>query len=103
MKYSTQDSEFDIEIHDIPLTIKYTGWEDTGRTSGPPENCYPPEGELDFQVFIGEDDITALIAGDILKKIEDACWERLRDDARPYEEQRADFEYDRMREDRYFS
>jgi len=34
------------EVPDVMLAITFNpGWYDPGRISGPPENCYPPEGE----------------------------------------------------------
>jgi len=33
--------------------ISYTAWYDPGYTSGPPEDCYPPEGDCDVEFHEG--------------------------------------------------
>ena len=46
---------FYVELCDgseISIPVKWRGYSDSGQLSGPPENCYPPEGEmeLDYQL-----------------------------------------------------
>ena len=46
---------FYVEVDDgkeTPINVKWRGYSDSGRLSGPPEDCYPPEGEmeLDYQL-----------------------------------------------------
>jgi hypothetical protein len=46
---------FYVEVDDgqeTSITVKWRGHSDSGRLSGPPEDCYPPEGEmeLDYQL-----------------------------------------------------
>jgi hypothetical protein len=33
----------------VEVTTETEGWEDPGRTSGDPEDCYPPEGESEVK------------------------------------------------------
>ena len=48
--------------HDV--TIKFAGYYDPGKLYGPPENCYPPEGEVEWE-------IVGLPAGVVLAKSEE--------------------------------
>ena len=32
----------------IEVSVKYSGYSDPGRCSGPPEMCYPPEGDMEL-------------------------------------------------------
>lgn len=32
----------------ITVTVDWTGYSDPGRLYGPPEDCYPPESELEI-------------------------------------------------------
>ena len=46
---------FYVELRDgseIAIPVKWRGYFDSGQLYGPPENCYPPEGEmeLDYQL-----------------------------------------------------
>jgi hypothetical protein len=43
---------FYVEVDDgkeVPITVKWRGYSDSGQLSGPPENCYPPEGEMELE------------------------------------------------------
>ena len=35
---------------EVNIEITYTGYSDPGRVSGPPEDCYPPEGEIELEI-----------------------------------------------------
>ena len=39
-------TDIETRVCGIPCIVRVTHWEpyDPGRTSGPPESCYPPEG-----------------------------------------------------------
>ena len=42
--------------HEIDLTIVFSGYSDPGRTYGLPENCYPPESEVEFHTVAVDGD-----------------------------------------------
>lgn len=41
-----------LEIDDVKYEVEfnYKGWYNPGCTYGPPENCYPPEGETEYTI-----------------------------------------------------
>jgi len=39
-----EEAEFNVDLC-ITATVRCVGYSDPGKSSGPPENCYPPEGE----------------------------------------------------------
>jgi len=34
---------------EVDVIVTYSGYDDPGRTTGLPENCYPPEGEINVE------------------------------------------------------
>lgn len=64
-----------VTVSDIDFDVEYDAYSDPGKTSGPPENCYPPDAGMDFAVFIGDVDVTDVLAQSVLDKTEDACWD----------------------------
>ena len=34
---------------EVDVAVTFSGYYDPGQTYGPPENCYPPEGEVNIQ------------------------------------------------------
>lgn len=52
------DVSLEVESDDGEITyrIDASGWYDPGRTWGPPDQCYPPEGELEIIRCIRLDD-----------------------------------------------
>ena len=38
------------DSYDLVIDFVSSGYYDSGRTSGPPENCYPPEGDEDREL-----------------------------------------------------
>jgi len=70
-----EEAEFNVDLC-ITATVRCVGYSDPGRCSGPPENCYPPEGENEGTlkcVMIGDvrlyPDMTALAARDAVSAI----------------------------------
>lgn len=55
-KWTTE--EFQVELDNVIFDIKVDVYYDSGRTYGPPEDCYPPE--LDFDDW----EITRVTIGD---------------------------------------
>lgn len=60
--------------NDLPLLVTYEGHDDPGQLSGPPENCYPPDSEMNV--------LSTTLNGEPyepteeqLQLIEEACWE----------------------------
>ncbi len=49
------EEDSDWELLKITLTVKGNGYYDSGRLYGPPEHCYPPEGELEIESILGPD------------------------------------------------
>ena len=57
---------------EVTVEVTYTGYSDPGRVSGPPENCYPPEGELELDVGgLG----TYVIPDSEYERLEELAWE----------------------------
>lgn len=58
------------------ILVKYKGYYDSGNTSGPPEYCYPPEGEMEVEYqlpdFVEIDDLDT-----IHQQIEGEAYEQL--------------------------
>lgn len=84
------------------LVITFTGYYDEGKTYGPPETCYPSEGEVTFQTVSVDGgpaqdfDTWAKSAGltsDELRKLEGKAFEVLADEDE--DEYRADDYEDR--------
>ena len=42
---------FDFSGTEHSATVRFYGYNDPGKISGPPENCYPPEGESLFEIM----------------------------------------------------
>lgn len=36
------------EEYEIDVEIEYSAFRDPGKTSGPPEDCYPPDNEMEI-------------------------------------------------------
>lgn len=50
-----QKGKFTVTVVDVKgeehdLTVKFSGYTDSGKLYGPPEHCYPPESEMDFEI-----------------------------------------------------
>lgn len=63
--------------HEFDVLVKWRGYSDPGNASGPPEYCYPPEGEVEFEVI-------GLPPGEVPadgeeERIEQECWDELED------------------------
>jgi len=68
----------DVDGNEHDVLVKYQGYSDPGFISGPPENCYPPEGEIEIEV-------TGLPAGvipddDEQERLEELAFQHLVDD-----------------------
>lgn len=69
---------------EITFTVTYDAMYQRGYTTGLPEDCYPPESDLDIEsiepdiavVPYSPEHIAELLDSPvILEKIEDACWD----------------------------
>ena len=58
--------------------VEYKGYSDPGNTYGPPENCWPPEGEVEILsiIFDGQPFIAAESEGE---RIEQLAFEHLQE------------------------
>lgn len=70
--------EFYVELHDgseEAISVEWRGYYDEGRIDGPPERCYPPEGEivLDYQLPADAHDSAATLHA----QIEQRAWDKL--------------------------
>ncbi len=68
----TTEIKLDDEL--LTLEVEYSGWYDPGVCSGPPENCYPPEGEMEWHisrawVWIEEASMDIQLTQDQIKEI----------------------------------
>lgn len=66
-----------IYIGDAALTVSYSGYHLPAKTSGPWEDCYPEEGELNLDSVVLQDgrDITDKLNQRYTDKLIEACWE----------------------------
>lgn len=48
-------NEDDYEYHTVALQVEGSAYYTPGRLYGPPENCYPDEGEVEITSVIGPD------------------------------------------------
>jgi len=46
----TKDVYFEHGDKEYTASVYFSGYDDPGRCSGPPESCYPPEGEFNYEV-----------------------------------------------------
>jgi len=82
----------------ITLQIEGRSYFQSGRTYGPPEDCYPDEGDTEVEAVIGPDGtdwhnkLTSDEQGQILMMVQDNCM----NDTEDYEE---DEDYDDEEED----
>ena len=51
-KVTRYQGEGEVCLEEVVITanFKMSGYSDSGCISGPPENCYPPEGESEIEV-----------------------------------------------------
>jgi len=54
---SISDEEFSsrFEFKELDLEVSGSSWYNPGYTSGPPEDCYPDEGDTEIDSVIGPD------------------------------------------------
>ena len=74
------DATITVDDTDYEVLVKYKGYSDPGRFSGPPENCYPPEGEMEIDVIGLPPGITP--SDKEQERLEDLAYERLHEDTR---------------------
>ncbi len=67
---------------DIELYVKGKGYVDSGRLSGPPEYCYPAEGEIEI-VFIEDENGKEWAYSDLSDKEVDLAVDLLWENAEP--------------------
>ena len=46
----------DVHGNEIDIVVGYKGYSDPGKLYGPPEDCYPPEGEIEITYITGVDE-----------------------------------------------
>ena len=76
--------ELDGRTYDVYVEVTARGYYDSGCCSGPPENCYPPEGEMDIlslKSSIMDSDGVEVTDPVEIQRILDALPEELIDDA----------------------
>ena len=90
--------ELDGCTYDVYVEATAHGYYDPGRTYGPPENCYPPEGEMDILSLKSSvmdsdgqeitDPVEIQRVLDALPEglIDDALWESFDDHSHGYED-----------------
>jgi hypothetical protein len=66
--------------NEYDVDVEYKGYSDPGRTYGPPENCYPPEGEIVILKMSGlPDGVTVANEDKAMEYIDEQCFEDLHD------------------------
>ena len=107
--YYSGEGKVDIELDpeaNLTLTLKFKvrGSSDPGCTYGPPERCYPPEGEeerevigVELKALVGHNEwvTVASAEGPFTAKVADAFYLAYSDqlDGAPFEEDARDPEY----------
>ena len=74
----TDEGEFEIEVE-----VSWEGYYQHAKVSGPPEDCYPEEGEMNLTAIEPADDLPPGITKDMFKeacskadeRLTDAAWE----------------------------
>ena len=80
--------ELDGLTYDVEATVQGSGYYDPGRGSGPPEDCYPPEGEMEILSVVADitDSDKRVVTGEEHQRVmatlgdealTDALWEAL--------------------------
>ena len=46
----------EVEGREIRINVNHSGYDDPGVVNGPPEGCYPPEFDLDYQILSAVDE-----------------------------------------------
>lgn len=54
-KVSPDDDEFEFEYQTITLQVEGRSYFTPGKYYGPPENCYPDEGDTEIESVVGPD------------------------------------------------
>jgi hypothetical protein len=67
----------DVDGNEHEVTVTYRGYSDPGRTYGPPEECYPPEGEMDIAIDGIPDGVDFGDRDALHQRLEDQAWEHL--------------------------
>lgn len=76
---NVSEDDFNFEYQTITLRVEGRSYFQSGKYSGPPENCYPDEGDTECEAVIGPDDkdwdhlLTASERCTILEMIQDNC------------------------------
>lgn len=72
----TDEAEFEIEIE-----VSWEGYYQHAKISGPPEDCYPEEGEMNLTAIEPADDLPPGITQEMFKEACSTAEERLTDAA----------------------
>lgn len=76
-------------LHDLAeteLVIHFDAWYQPAKLTGPWEDCYPEDSELDiYEIRTREDNAdVAIIDEEEQERIEQACWDAYTEEARKY-------------------
>lgn len=95
--HSVRSAQVVVSIGPLDLDVTYSASYTPSKTSGPPENCYPEDQELDIEsiTYSGED-VMDLLADSVIEQIEAKCWEDA--NANWSDDNQADALYDAWRE-----
>jgi hypothetical protein len=74
----TKQLSFSVVVQDgdVTLDVEAEVWFTPGKVTGPPEDCYPPEGEVEVKsVFIDGHEVGIETWSRYEQQIEEAAWE----------------------------
>ena len=69
----------DVNGNEHEITVRYRGYSDPGRLYGPPENCYPPESEIELEYEGIPEGVDFGDLDAIHERIEEEAWEHFGD------------------------
>ena len=66
---------FETWIDDDLVTVEYEAEYEKGKTSGPPEDCYPDSGQCDILSVKYQDGTVIEPSESLLDRLEQLCWD----------------------------
>ena len=66
---------YETEEEDIEITVEWEGYYERGRLSGPPEDCYPSDGEIDILSVTDTSGKPVLVDQAFEEKLIDKAWD----------------------------